>query len=202
MNITTAATTPPAAAAPTMKLLVDTGTKRVVFAEAGKDVVDFILGLLAMPLGVVNRLLVAKDDGGALGSIGNVHASLEKMDALNMQSTGARDALLIAAPEHHPFQLSFVCVPSAATSSRYQPQLSTRADTSTAGFVQGVATYTIMDDLTVTPTSGISSVALLKDLDAVEERTVNIGHHQALGIIKAALHSKSVLTDALLVKKN
>ncbi|GJN05764.1 hypothetical protein PR202_ga23428 [Eleusine coracana subsp. coracana] len=177
-----------------------------------------------MPLGVVNRLLAAKD-GGAVGSIGNVHASLEKMDALYIQSTGARDALLIAAPEHHPFRLSVFHpqppAPDTSLNSRPEPRQALpvylyRCDTcrgrhyalsTGGGFVQGVATYTIMDDLTVTPTSGVSSVALLKklgfkDLDAVEERTVNIGHDEGLGIIKAALHSKNVLTDALLVKKN
>jgi hypothetical protein len=34
-----------------MKLLVDTRGQRVLFAEASKDVVDFLFSLLALPVG-------------------------------------------------------------------------------------------------------------------------------------------------------
>ncbi|CAL4958289.1 unnamed protein product [Urochloa decumbens] len=94
----TAATTPPAAA-PTMKLLVDTKSMRVFFAEAGKDVADFIFALLAMPVGAA----LLKDFGGEV-----------------------------------------------------------------------------------------------KDIDALEERTVHVGNEEALRIVKAALHSRTVLTDAFI----
>jgi hypothetical protein len=51
------------------------------------------------------------------------------------------------------------------------------------GFVQGVATYTVMDDLTVTHASNMSTVALLgrigvKDLGALEEKTVTVGRKE------------------------
>jgi hypothetical protein len=47
-----------------MKLVIHTGAQRVLFAEAGKDVVDSILGLVTMPLGAIDRLLLPK--GGSL----------------------------------------------------------------------------------------------------------------------------------------
>ncbi|TVU21859.1 hypothetical protein EJB05_31529, partial [Eragrostis curvula] len=243
MTNTSAATTTPSAAPPSMKLLIDTASQRIVFAEAGKDVVDFIFGLLAMPLGAVDRLLAGD---GALGSIANVYASVEKMDAAHLQSAQARDLLLVDLPA--PEQSSRSCTCAAAqdlvtsptspmftlpSAPRHQPQFrnftfSRRADDPNhalpmflyrcatclsspylqggRGLVQGVSTYTVMDDLIVTPASSVSSVALLKklgfkDLDKVEERTVNIGRNEALGILKAALHSKTVLTDALLANK-
>jgi hydroxymethylpyrimidine/phosphomethylpyrimidine kinase len=45
------------------------------------------------------------------------------------------------------------------------------------GFVQGIVTYTVMDDLTVAPMSSISSITLLntfavEDLNALQEKTV------------------------------
>ena len=49
------------------------------------------------------------------------------------------------------------------------------------GFVPGVVTYTVMDSLTVSPMSAISSITLLNtfavtDLAALQEKTVEIGY--------------------------
>ncbi|PHU15598.1 hypothetical protein BC332_16803 [Capsicum chinense] len=41
----------------TMKLLIDTKRKRVMLAEAGKECIDFLFHILALPLGSVIRLL-------------------------------------------------------------------------------------------------------------------------------------------------
>lgn len=223
MNNFAAATTMPAAPSASMKLLIDTGAQRVLFAEAGKDVADFILGLVAMPLGAVDRLLVP--EGGSLGSIGNVYASAEKMDAAHMQSTAARDALLVAPPSlaarrPDPFLSWSARGPAAAPASSVplfggglppppntgginnfrRPseanhalplylyrcaacQASSLPDQGSRGFVKDMAKYTVMDDLTVTPTTNVSSVALLKslgvkNLDALVERAVNVGHEE------------------------
>ncbi|KAK3160378.1 hypothetical protein QOZ80_1BG0058730 [Eleusine coracana subsp. coracana] len=89
-----AAATPPGGT-PTMKmkLLIDTVAQRVLFAEAGKDVIDFIFGILAMPMSAILKL-VADDDADAFGSVPNVYASVEKMDDAHMQCKNARDVLL------------------------------------------------------------------------------------------------------------
>jgi hypothetical protein len=118
MSSGTAATPAASAPPPTMKLVVDAGAERVLFAEAGKDVVDFIFGVLAMPLGAADRLLVGR--GGELGSI----ASAERMDAAAcVQSAAARDALLLmvdpAAPPRHSHAPS-----AAAELSLSEPALS------------------------------------------------------------------------------
>ena len=52
-----------------------------------------------------------------------------------------------------------------------------------SGFVQGVITYILMDDLMVTPMSMISSITLVnkfnsKDVNSLEERTVNLGREE------------------------
>jgi hypothetical protein len=60
------------------------------------------------------------------------------------------------------------------------------------GFVQGIVTYTVMDDLAVTPMSSISSIALIntfavKDLGALQEETVQIGYKEVHCILFASL---------------
>ncbi|XVF83534.1 hypothetical protein PTKIN_Ptkin16aG0496700 [Pterospermum kingtungense] len=74
------------------------------------------------------------------------------------------------------------------------------------GFVKGVVTYMVMDDLMVEPMSTISSIALLnrfniKDVCALEEKTIKIGMDEALKLLKASLQSKTVLTDVFFGKK-
>ncbi|GJN37450.1 hypothetical protein PR202_gb26406 [Eleusine coracana subsp. coracana] len=87
------------------------------------------------------------------------------------------------------------------------------------GFVQGVVTYTVTDDLAVTPMSTISSITLLnsfavRDLGDLQEKTVHIGYDelnasmcihavylQGVEILKASMHSKQVFTDVFLLGK-
>ncbi|XXG81002.1 hypothetical protein AAC387_Pa09g1736 [Persea americana] len=71
------------------------------------------------------------------------------------------------------------------------------------GFVTGVVTYMVMDDLEVTPMSTISSIALLtkfnvRDVGALEEKVVTVGVEEVLLLLKASLQSKTALTDVFL----
>ncbi|KAF8662962.1 hypothetical protein HU200_055548 [Digitaria exilis] len=74
------------------------------------------------------------------------------------------------------------------------------------GFVKGVVTYTVMDDLKVAPMSTISGITLLNtfgvtDIGSLQEKTVQLGYDEGLKILKSSLQSKTVLTDVFLVKK-
>ncbi|KAL6626776.1 hypothetical protein ACP70R_030502 [Stipagrostis hirtigluma subsp. patula] len=76
----------------------------------------------------------------------------------------------------------------------------------TSGFAVGTTTYTVTDDLSITPSSSVSTVTLLaqcgiKDLSTLQYRTVKIGKEEALEILLASLKSKTVLTDVFLPKK-
>ncbi|PPD71331.1 hypothetical protein GOBAR_DD31799 [Gossypium barbadense] len=113
-----------------LKLLIDTKGKRVLYAEAGKDFVDFLFNILLLPLAVANE----------------------------------------------------------------------------GGYVKGFVTYTIMDDLTVTALSTISSIAMLnkfkvQQVDALEEKVVDVGIKEGVEILKASLQSKTVLTSVFLTQK-
>ncbi|RWR95482.1 DUF674 domain-containing protein [Cinnamomum micranthum f. kanehirae] len=71
------------------------------------------------------------------------------------------------------------------------------------GFVRGVVTYMVMDDLEVTPMSTISSIALLtkfnvRDVGALEEKVVKVGVEEVLLLLKASLQSKTALTEVFL----
>ncbi|CAO2208970.1 unnamed protein product [Urochloa humidicola] len=63
-----------------------------------------------------------------------------------------------------------------------------------------------MDDLAIAPMSTISSISVfntmaVRDLGAVQERTVHIGYDEALKILRASFESKTVLTDVFLRRR-
>ncbi|KQK13775.1 uncharacterized protein LOC100827825 [Brachypodium distachyon] len=95
---TTAATTTPTRTL-SMKLLVDTKARRVLFAEAGKDGVDFLFSLLALPIGTAVKLLGA---GSMVGAAGNLYDSVEKLDDTHVQPGAAKGALLRPAMAPSP----------------------------------------------------------------------------------------------------
>ncbi|GJN05765.1 hypothetical protein PR202_ga23429 [Eleusine coracana subsp. coracana] len=68
---------------------------RILFAEAGKDVVDFLFGVLAMPVGALASMLLAAGDDAALGGVGSLYASVEKIDSAYMQDPSTRDQLAV-----------------------------------------------------------------------------------------------------------
>lgn len=73
-----------------LKLLVDQHSNRVMFAEAGKETVDFLLGLLRIPLGLVVYLLTGEKIPGSLAS---VYSSIQNLDESYLISSN-RDELL------------------------------------------------------------------------------------------------------------
>nr|GEX24992.1 pre-rRNA-processing protein TSR2-like [Tanacetum cinerariifolium] len=72
------------------------------------------------------------------------------------------------------------------------------------GFVKGVVTYMVMDDLVVKPMSTISSITMLnkfnvKEVGALEEKMVSLEMKEGLMLLKASFQCKNVLTKALYV---
>jgi hypothetical protein len=234
-----------------MKLLVDTKAQRVLFAEASKDVVDFLFSLHSLPVGTAVKLLGKE---AMVGSVGRLYASVEKLDATYVQAGAAKDALLhptvfSAAVSNKSSLLGLPPPPSPQPKTFYRcskqctcyndgynscggsssrcripdscrgyithacgticpscnKQMNTQltivpsadsggqvtqaaAGVSGKGFVEGIVTYTVMDDLAVTPMSSISSITLLntfavKDLGALQEKVVQIGYKEVHCII-------------------
>jgi hypothetical protein len=188
-----------------VKLLIDRRTQRVVFAEVSKQVVDFLFSLLSLPIATAVKLV---GKGAMAGSVGNLYASVEKLDRDYLQTGASKKALLCptvispAAGANNPLlrlpeptsssKTFYKCeYRYCSSSNRYVTDVSdTRCPScshrmtapmryvarapasgsgsrqlvqgaSAKGFVRGVVTYTVQDDLTVTPMSTISSITLL-----------------------------------------
>ncbi|XP_062114753.1 uncharacterized serine-rich protein C215.13-like [Humulus lupulus] len=77
----------------TLKLLIDSKGKRVLFAEAGKDFTDFLFSLLSMPVGTVTRLL-STNGIDMVGSFGKLYQSLENLSDTYIQSNFDKDIIL------------------------------------------------------------------------------------------------------------
>ncbi|EYU36144.1 hypothetical protein MIMGU_mgv1a023687mg [Erythranthe guttata] len=226
-----------------LKLLIDTKSKRVLFAEAGKDCVDFLFYILSLP--VANLInLVGKQQ--MVGSLGNLYESLENLNESYVQTKKNKDALLKPATirpigavsssvpplalkdaPNNTAKKFYTCllkcdyvtddsktlcpkclramstvVPYVSRSSKKESSSSTEE----GGFVKGVVTYMVMDDLVVKPMSTISSLTLLnkfnvKEVSALQEKEVNLGMAEAVKLLKASLETDKVLTGVFLNRK-
>ncbi|KAK9186941.1 hypothetical protein WN944_018330 [Citrus x changshan-huyou] len=221
-----------------VKLLIDTKGKKVLFAEAGKDFVDFLFYLLSLPLGSVVKLLREESMCGCLSnlyeSIENlnetyVHENQNKNSVLNPTSQLRVTGIPLLLSDHHESTTRefYTCPNSYGGGHRHMSDVKnmtcpscqakmthvwsyvspTAASAGTVaeggGFVKGVVTYTIMDNLEVTPMSTISSLTLLnkfkvKDVAVLEEKVVNLGVDEVLKLLKASLECKTVLTTVFL----
>ncbi|CAN0898010.1 hypothetical protein LINGRAHAP2_LOCUS19459 [Linum grandiflorum] len=77
----------------TLKLLIDKKNNKVVFAEAGKDFVDFLLSIPSFPLGTVIKLLASKDEKME-GSLGNLCQSIQILSDTLMRPNQTKDTIL------------------------------------------------------------------------------------------------------------
>ncbi|KAJ1282547.1 hypothetical protein BS78_03G060700 [Paspalum vaginatum] len=175
----------------TMKLLVDKKAQRVLYAEAGKDVVDFLFSLLALPLSAVTKLLTATVASGPreylppalagavakaklptttaaagatmVGLVGNLYRSVVELDAGHVCCRDAKNSLL------EPVVLQLVAAPAPSgrlfrrcSSWRWRsPAAAGEGSRSSRGYVRDMVTYTVMDDLSVAPMSTICAVTAL-----------------------------------------
>lgn len=104
-----------------LKLLIDNNSNKVVFAEAGKEIVDFLFGYLQVPLGSIMGLL-SKYDLVGFGSLSRVYESIENLDPSFLQSKASKDSLLRPKPTfssntHTPQLLLDFVPPTPSTSS-------------------------------------------------------------------------------------
>ncbi|CAI0467697.1 unnamed protein product [Linum tenue] len=192
----------------TLKLLINKKTKKVLFAEAGKDFVDFLFTLLSFPLGTVIKLL---SKNKMVGSLGNLYHSIEELSDTFFQSKIGKGTVLNPKVPFRPSGSSTLLLSGGGeegtgTTTRkiymchnYKHQHVTdnpqtlcpsckAASTDKAvgvnseegGFVKGVITYMVMDNLEVKPMSTISSITMLnkfnvQEVGALEEKVIELG---------------------------
>ena len=205
-----------------LKLLIDKKSHQVLFAESGKEFVDFLITILALPVGTVIRLLKKQ---GMVGCLQNFYESIENLSDTYLQPGQNKDSLL--KPEVYfsggvvPLQLPNVessstsrkfyrcnntsnsygystnCISYVSANSRAicpscqnfmsrelnfvdPPSSNNPGSSSEGGYVKGVVTYMVMDNLVVNPLSTISSITLLnnfnvKEVGNLEEKGVDLG---------------------------
>ncbi|PKU87626.1 hypothetical protein MA16_Dca009798 [Dendrobium catenatum] len=165
----------------TLKLLIDVRSHKVLFGEADKDFVDFMFSLLTFPLGSVIKLLSPTT---MIGSIGKLYQSVENLNEIYLVANRDKSSLLqpkvstnvknhllldteaIAEPKYYicnHCNRKVTTVKSTVCPNCKQAMV-TEAETggeNAGGFVKGVITYMITDDMEVTPMSAISSITLM-----------------------------------------
>lgn len=218
-----------------LKLLVDSKSRRVLFAEAEKELIDFLFSLLALPVGSIIELVTKEN---MVGSMANLYESVEKLSATYVQPNLDRNLLLKPQPilsagnipllpssvgakfytcgydSSHQYVTNMqgsLCPSCKRIMQREMPYVTgggsaNAASTHVGGYVKGLVTYMVTDELVVMPMSTISSITLLKkcnvpDISCLEEKIVDFGIQEGLEVLKATLHSKTVLTDVFLRKK-
>ncbi|KAK1415606.1 hypothetical protein QVD17_31389 [Tagetes erecta] len=220
-----------------LKLLVNKQDHKIVYAEVHKDFVDFLFYILTLPIGAITKLFAKEPLSGSLGylykSINNLKwiyilPNKTKDIALNPKSSidvPCQDLLMIPT-ELPPIDttlyrcnrgcgyvtdvLKVICPGCSNVMSKeliYTPKQTVKATVGEVGFVKGVVTYMVMDDLTVKPMSTISSITLLnklsiKDICVLEEKEVQFGTEEGLKLLKASLVCKNVLTCTFLDTKD
>ncbi|XP_074289570.1 uncharacterized protein LOC141614723 [Silene latifolia] len=218
-----------------LKLLIDSKANKVLFAEAGKEFVDFLFHILSLPVGTVVKLL---NVNGMVGSIGSLYKTVESLSCDYFQADLDKDVVLkpktiVNVPllklydgvtisklyrcyshhqyvSHDPDAICPSCRSKLNTAAIYVPSqnsvnLGTTSDAN-AGYVKGLVTYMVMDNLEVKPMSTISAITLMnkfnvKDVSALVEREVQVGFTEGLAILKASFEvTNSVLTTVFLMK--
>ncbi|TXG49679.1 hypothetical protein EZV62_025554 [Acer yangbiense] len=209
-----------------LQLFVDRNAEKVIFAEAGKDFVDFLFYLVSLPVTTVFSLLKEKT---TVGSFGHIFESIENLSHDYLQPDQNKNSLLNPkAPiyasgislmladhdlanrklYHCPNHWCVTDVPNLLcrtckgkmTREEAIFVLPSAANTVENGFVKGLITYIVMDNLEFMPASAKNVVTLLnklnvKDLSALEEIVVDLGVEEGLKLLNLSLECKTVLTS-------
>ncbi|XP_057997792.1 uncharacterized protein LOC131176775 [Hevea brasiliensis] len=165
-----------------LKLLIDKKTNKVLFAEAEKDFVDFLFILLSLPVGTAGRIVYV--------CLNYHHRCV----------TARRGAPCSKCSASTTYELPFIGTNNNNTSAS-----NTATSSSEEGFMKGMVTYMVTDDLSVSPMSMISGVALLnkfnvKGFSALKGKMVEFGIDEGLELLKASLQSKAALTSVSLLR--
>ncbi|TYH51384.1 hypothetical protein ES332_D10G269200v1 [Gossypium tomentosum] len=177
-----------------LKLFIDPNSNRLLFAEAGKDFVDFLFSIMLLPVGTVIRLIGKQ----GTGCIGNIYDSIENLGNSYMLSGNITDILLKTQVFNYGVykpglwsSLSTSIYTKFYRCSNYKPKEDCSKymangfswcpscykqmdldftfvnfrDKVGVGFVKESVTYMITDDLAVRPMSAKSIFTLLNHLN-------------------------------------
>ncbi|XP_061352110.1 uncharacterized protein LOC133283527 [Gastrolobium bilobum] len=185
-----------------LKVLVDKGKNKVVFAEAGKDFVDALFSFLTLPLGTIVRLIRKESNiqQVRVGSLSSLYESVEMLLQPRNSMEAYCQQLKLNIDDTEPMNY-FLCEDWSCYINERGSLLSTFGNqrchcgkimnkvvspenlTLGNGFVKETATFIVCDDLYVVPNVLGTSVGLLQklgidDMEALEEQTVDISNNE------------------------
>ncbi|KAF3966486.1 hypothetical protein CMV_009423 [Castanea mollissima] len=226
-----------------LKLLIDRENQRVLYAEAGKDFIDFLFHILVLPVGSYVPLLKKPE---MVGSFHDIYKSIENLSSSYLKPYVKKETILnpkvhiddgtagsvprllpniessiytkfyrcsnnysLNCCKYVAYDFSSICPSCQLAMSRELsfvglPRATNMESSSEGGYVKGLVSYMVMDDLEVKPMSIIScTITLLntfnvKEIGALEEKVVNLGMDEGVKLLNASLRSKTVLTDVFL----
>lgn len=73
-----------------LRLLINQKSRKILFAEAGKDFVDLLFSFLTLPTGSVMKLLSPPKFAKRVGCLTNVYNSVNKLDSMFMNADKSR----------------------------------------------------------------------------------------------------------------
>ncbi|KAF8704961.1 hypothetical protein HU200_031206 [Digitaria exilis] len=194
----------------TMKLFINARAQRVLFAEVSHEALDFLYALLVSP-----DTAVSPDDATWRGCIDNFADTFDELSYLDGRPP--EPPLVLREEQPRQARRFFLCGTRrgagckgyvAAKSGVRCPSCGGRMDAEAppgapeAGYsgdapaAAAAGAMTLMDDLSMGPTLGNALLAL--GPLALEEATVRLGRKEGVEILKASLHSSTVLTDVFL----
>ncbi|CAH9133290.1 unnamed protein product [Cuscuta epithymum] len=200
-----------------LKLFIDRNArpKKVIFAEADKAFVDFLVNILSLPLAAVSKHLNYETGGGSLGKL---HRSVVNLSDTHLHPTKARGPLLKKGDSllstSMPFLLtgdlfsgnkSYHCPRCGPCGGLIFPKGSAtiQAEAMESGYVKEGMTYMVSDDLEVKPLSTVNIINLLSscnimNIDTLEVKDVPFGSDKARQLLSTVMSSKSVLNSMFL----
>ncbi|KAL9421981.1 hypothetical protein AB3S75_034284 [Citrus x aurantiifolia] len=151
-----------------LKLLIDRKDDRVIFSEAGKDIVDFLFYLFSLPIGTAVKVLGPQS---MVGCMGDLSQSLKTLDKSYMQPNKSRTSALSSRSP-----ISFVkgVVTYLVMDNLKVMPMST------------LSTITLLNNDNV------------KDIGALEEKIVHVGMNEGLDLLQASLECKGALTSVFM----
>ncbi|KAI7725306.1 hypothetical protein M8C21_017947 [Ambrosia artemisiifolia] len=187
-----------------LEVSLQRSTGKLLFAEAEEDFVDFLFGLLSIPMGtVVGELLKG---ASSLTCMDNIFKSLSNMSVGRyLKSQNIKDMLLKPhTGQQYPSKNQVFPLEGSPLHQHSQYLKDPRID---GGWLKQSGMFIVTDDLIITPSSSYATLNTLKDLkvsfDDIERCETSIGLIESIKILKASLKSHSILTNSLehLLKK-
>ncbi|XP_057792667.1 uncharacterized protein LOC131009377 [Salvia miltiorrhiza] len=187
-----------------LKVMIQKSTGKFLYAQAKEEFIEFLFGLLHIPLGGAEYVFAGKT---CFKAIDNLYRSSADLIDKYFKSPDTKNRLMKPNLVHgcisgkYIFPLTEECLP-ADYIDNINWFSSIKFPNGKGSYLTGPQIYHVADDLTVTPLCIVSMFSSLREqkisISDVKEVELEIGLKEALGILKASLTSTSALSDALL----